>query len=47
MALQENCSRDPIPAKAIWISEAFDSVFHALRANPQILETLDPELGNI
>lgn len=44
MALQEKCSRDPIPAQAIWISDAFDSVLQALRASPQILETLDPEL---
>jgi hypothetical protein len=44
MVAQEKCSRDPIPEKAIRISEAFDSVLQALRDNPQVLETLDPHL---
>ena len=40
----KKCSRDPIPMKAIRLSEAFEQVQDALRAKPQVLQTLDPSL---
>lgn len=40
----EKCSNDPIPMKAIRLSEAFEEVQDALRAKPQVLQTLDPSL---
>jgi hypothetical protein len=40
----KNCSNDPIPMKAIRLSEALEQVLEALAANPKVLETLDPSL---
>ena len=40
----KKCSRDPIPMKAIRLSEAFEQVQDALRAKPKVLQTLDPSL---
>jgi hypothetical protein len=37
-------AHDPIPAKAIRISEAFEHVLEAINANPKILETLNSRL---
>jgi hypothetical protein len=40
----KKCSSDPIPMKAIRLSEAFEQVLEALGASPKVLETLDPSL---
>jgi hypothetical protein len=41
------CSNDPIPHKAIRISEAFEQVRERLSANPELMETLDPDLQKL
>jgi hypothetical protein len=38
-------SNDPIPNKAIRLSEAFEQLRRGLSANPEIVETLDPVLN--
>jgi ATP-dependent Clp protease ATP-binding subunit ClpA len=41
------CSHDPIPDKAIRLSDAFERVREALRSNPEVLETLDTGLREV
>ena len=43
----KKCCNDPLPTEAIRISEAFESVFQAVRDNPQVLDTLDPGLKDL
>ena len=40
----QKCSNDPMPMKVVRLSEAFERVQAALRAKPQVLQTLDPSL---
>jgi hypothetical protein len=40
-------SNDPIPHKAIRLSEAFEEVRERLRASPELIETLDPDLQKL
>jgi hypothetical protein len=41
------CSNDPIPNKAIRLSEAFEEVRERLSASPELIETLDPDLRKL
>ena len=41
MTEEKKYVKDPIPAKAILLGDAFDWAFEEIHANPEILETLD------
>lgn len=41
----DKCSNDPVPMKSIRLSDAFEQVQHALRANPKVFfDTVDPSI---